>query len=710
MPGPPRLLSVSLSVLLSFLVLGWAPPRAGADEGFWTPDRFPKKVVKDRYGVELSDAILDRAAQAAVRFSSDGGSGALVSPHGLIAIKHGYSKGCLHNVREARRTAGRFARFCQDQAVRKAIPLFDRLYCRPLDRAGDYDFVERGYLARTQQEELHCPGLEVTSLVEVSDVTAAMQKTLAALPAGASPSDRRAAEEQAQRALQAACQRGPEDSCQIAALFGGSRYQLYRSRRYSDVRLVFATERHMADFGDLQDHMTFPDHDFKTAFMRAYQNGRPAETPQHLRFSIRRLREGELTMMVAHPRIQRRELASRLERTRDSTAAQLSRMFELRGVLGQIAAQRPSLAAGFDFDDQNATILSVINSLRDLGPELIQRRAAEQQQLLEALERGRDPTVPEIRQALAAAALAQGAFVGVQEQLLALGGLSLSRLCSMAFHALELVARPDSPSSRKRLLAPEILDKGVETARFQLMLRKLQETLPSGDPLLRKILGDVSPHQRATTLVRGTQLGDPTFRRDLVAGGRAAVEKARDPVIELVKSIVPDVEAIERLWSTAWQMDGHAADLLEAARYRLHGDAVYPDGTGTVRLSFGTLKSYQEGGRTIAPVTTLADLFAKTRDRGPYQIPATWLAARPSLDLSAPLNVASTNDMSDAAILLDDRGDMVGVNFNSNRRSTHVVHTETQGRLVAVHNAAVVQILRHVYRADRLLAELGFPH
>src|SRR6185436_8370353 len=116
-----------------------------------------------------------------------------------------------------------------------------------------------------------------------------------------------------------------------------------------------------------------------------------------------------------------------------------------------------------------------------------------------------------------------------------------------------------------------------------------QETLPSGDPLLRKVLGDVSPSQRATALVRGTHLGDPTFRRDLVAGGRAAVETLRDPVIELVKSIVPDVQAIERLWSTAWQKDGYAADLLDAARYRLHGDEVYHNGTGTVRLSFGTL-------------------------------------------------------------------------------------------------------------------------
>jgi hypothetical protein len=704
-----RLPPLVLPVVMSGLVLGWAPPRTAAEEGFWTPDSVPRKVVKDRYGIELGEALIDRAAHAAVRFSTDGGSGALVSPHGLIAIKHGYSKNCLHAVRETRRTAGRFARFCQDQAVRKAIPLFDRLYCRPLDRAGDYDFIERGYLAHTQEEELRCPGLEVTRLVEVSDVTAAMRQTLAALAAGASPRDRTQAEGKAQQGLEAACQRRPEDSCQVAALFGGSRYQLYRSRRYSDVRLVFAAERHMADFGDLQDHMTFPDHDFKTSFMRAYEDGRPARTPRHLPFSIRRLREGELTMMVAHPGTQRGYLPTALERSRDGVTAQLARMFELRGILSQIASQRPSLAPGFDFDDQNATILSVLNHLRDLTPEIIQRRALEQRQLMEQLEGRSDAGLPEIRQALAEAAQAHAASVGSQERLLALGALNHSGLCNMAFRALKLAEQPDSPSARKGLLAPEILDEQVEAARFELMLRKLQESFPAGDPLLRKALGDVSPHERATTLVRRTRLRDPAFRRDLVAGGKAAVEKARDPVIELIRSIGPDLDAISKLWSTAWERDSRAADLLDAARYRLHGDEVYPNGTGTVRLSFGTLKGYQQGGRTVAPVTTLADLFGMARDHGPYQLPAAWLAARGSLDLSAPLNVASTNDMSEAAVLLDDRGDMVGVNFNSNRQGTHVVYTEAQSRLVAVHNAAVVQILRHVYRADRLLAELGFP-
>jgi hypothetical protein len=705
MRGPPP---VVLPLALAGLVLGAALPRAGADEGFWTPDGFPRKLVKDRYGVELSDALLHRAARAAIRFSSDGGSGALVSPHGLIAIKHGYSKGCLHAVREARRAAGRFARFCQDQAVRKAIPLFDRLYCRPLDRAGDYDFIERGYLARTQEEELRCPGLEVTRLVEVSDVTAAMRAAMAALPDGASPADRTRAEQKAQQRLEAACQRRPEDSCQVATLFGGSRYQLYRSHRYSDVRLVFATERHMADFGDLQDHMTFPDHDFKTAFMRAYEGGRPARTPQHLPFSIRRLREGELTMMVAHPGTPRGFLPSALERSRDSAAAQLSRMFELRGILSQLASQRPSLAPGFDFDDKNATILSMLNHLGELTPDLIQARAREQRQLLDELERRKDPGLPEIRQALAAAAQAHAAYVGDRERLLALGGLNLSGLCSMAFRVLSMLERPDSLSARQGLLVPDILDQKVETARFELMLRKLQETFPSGDPLLRKALGDVSSHERATALAQGTRLGDPAFRRDLVAGGKAAVDRARDPVIELMKSIEPELDALSKVWSTAWERDNHAADLLDAARYRLHGDDVYPNGTGTVRLSFGTLKSYRQGARTIAPVTTLADLFGMARSHGPYQLPADWLAARSSLDLSAPLNVASTNDMSDAAVLLDDRGDLVGVNFNSNRQGTHVVYTEAQSRLVAVHNAAVVQILRHVYRADRLLAELGF--
>ena len=331
---------VGLFLLASMSV----PGPAHGDEGLWTPDHFPRQLVKERYGVEIGDAIVDRAIHAVVSFSTDGGSGAFVSASGLIAIKHGYTKMCLHDLREARRTAGRFARFCLDQALRKAIPLFDRLYCRPLDEAGQYDYVERGYLARTQEEELRCPGLEVTQLVNVSDVTASVRARLAALPAGTSAQDRQQAEDKACRELEAPCRSTPGQSYKVAGLFGGSRYELHRSKRYSDVRIVFSAERHMADFGDLQDHMTFPDHDFKTAFVRAYENGHPAHTPDHLPFSVRRLKEGDLTLMVANPGLGRSDLASALERSREMTAAWVTSALELRGILAQIAAQRPRLA------------------------------------------------------------------------------------------------------------------------------------------------------------------------------------------------------------------------------------------------------------------------------------------------------------------------------------------------------------------------------
>ena len=285
--------------------------------------------------------------------------------------------------------------------------------------------------------------------------------------------------------------------------------------------------------------------------------------------------------------------------------------------------------------------------------------------------------------------------------------LNLSTLFRMAFRVLTLAEKPSSEGARKGLLAPNVLDEAVETARLELTLRKLQEGFPSGDPFLRKILGDVSAHERATALVRGSRLADPAFRRDLVAGGRAALERSGDLVIQLIRNVDPEVDATWAIWSAAEATASRASDLLAAARYRVHGDALYPDGTGTARVSFGALKGYVEAGRTIAPVTTLGDLFAMARDHGPYQLPAAWLAGRAALDLSAPLNVATTNDMSEAAILLDDRGDMVGVNFNSNRQKTDASYTETQGRLVAVHNAGVVELLRHIYHADRLLTELG---
>jgi hypothetical protein len=692
------------TAMLLLLVL--APIPARADEGFWTFDRFPRQLVKTRYGVEVSDAVLRRAAFAAAEVS--GQTGAFVSGRGLVAVKHGTIKPCLHALREGRRSSGRFIGFCRDTAIRRAVPLFDRLYCRAVERAGDYDYVEHGYVARSPDHELRCPNLWVDRLTEIRDVTEQVQARLASLPAGLPPDQRTTARWKLLNELQSQCA-GPEHTCQVASLHGGSRYELHRSRRYTDVRLVFAPDRRVADFGDLQDHLNFPDHDFKTAFVRAYERGQPAETPEFLRWSTRRVPPGELLLAVGHPApASRYQLASGLERERDKLLASLSARRELRGLLLQIASQRPSMAPAFDFDQQNASILWEESRLRALSSHYIAERVAEERQLLEELERRRDPFLAGLRQALSDAARAHAAYLDTRDRSLAIDAFELSNLTLLAATAARLGTAPVDQRRQTRLTMPQNLDREAETARLELAFRIVQETFPSTDPFLRKVLQGQTARRRAQTLVAGTRLGDPSFRRRLALGGSQAVTEARDPMVELVQSILPAAEMVQEVRERARSLGQQAAEALAAARHRLRGDAVYPDGTGTVRIAFGAMAGYREAGRVVPPVTTLRELFDLSQDGGPYQLPPGWTAARSSLDLSTPLNVATDTDMFVPAVLVDARGDLIAVAFNGNRHySGGDAFDATRSRIVSVHNAAVVELLRKVYRAPGLLDELG---
>jgi hypothetical protein len=685
--------------LLCLLLL--FPSLARADEGFWTVEHFPAARVKEKFGVEVGQDVLDHLMRSSVAIG--GQTGAFVSPRGLMVVKHGTVKSCLIGQSELRRSSGRLAGLCQSQALRRAVPLFDHWYCQPLDRAAGYDYLGPGYLARAPADELSCPNLIASQVIESRDVTEQVQ----ARASGLSVEARIKLERRAMGELEAECRKqSSQDLCQVVALHGGGRFQLYRSRVYRDVRLVFAPERRVADFGDIQDNLIFPDHDFKTAFVRAYRDGRPAQTPDYLRWSTRRLHDGELTLMIGHPpSTDRYALASRLEREAERVRGRLALHLEQRGVLSELAVQRPELAPGFDFDDKNFAIVNVEN--RGPSDRVIRQRAERERLLVETLARRGDPQLAEMKAALDEAARSHAVFQASKARSMAVTALDWSPALDLADAALKLARPREAERARLLLERPQSFDEEVEIARLAMVIRKLQEVLPPGDPLLLQVTGGDTARERASGLIRQTGLSRLAFRRRLAQGGAAAVDAAHDPLIELLRSIYPAVIDVVRVSARADGLGERAALLLESARYRLDGEDVYPEGTGTVRVAFGACQGLTEGGRAVAPVTTLGDLFALSRDHGPYQLPESWTKVRGSLDLSAPLNVATTNDMRAPALLVDAGGQLLGMGFVGNRQSAAFEEYDPRARQVSVHNAAVVEVLRHVYHAGELLEELG---
>ncbi|HXF41659.1 MAG TPA: S46 family peptidase, partial [Blastocatellia bacterium] len=237
-------------------------PVSFADDGMWTFDNPPRKQWKERYNFEPSEAWLEHLRLASVRLN-DGGSGSFVSPDGLMVTNQHVASGQLQKV-----------------------------------STKDKDYTKDGFYARTNDEELKCPDLECNVLVSYEDVTARVQSAVRRGASDAEASNQRKAvtaaiekEETAKTSLK----------CDVISFYSGGEYWLYRFKKYTDIRLVFAVEEQIAFFGGDYDNFTYPRYDLDVAFFRAYEDGKPAKTPHYFKWSATGASDGELIILPGNP-------------------------------------------------------------------------------------------------------------------------------------------------------------------------------------------------------------------------------------------------------------------------------------------------------------------------------------------------------------------------------------------------------------------------
>jgi hypothetical protein len=271
------------------------------------------------------------------------------------------------------------------------------------------------------------------------------------------------------------------------------------------------------------------------------------------------------------------------------------------------------------------------------------------------------------------------------------------------------------PSLELELTAGQPIYNDLETVKLADSLAWLAGEFGCESPLVRKVLAGQSPRERAAQLVRGTGLASLALRRELYAGGLAALNQTRDPMIELARLADPEARAVRKIMDLQREAIRQAHAQIGKARYALHGSSQYPDATSSLRLAFGVVKGYEEDGRQIPFQTTYAGLFQRASEqhyREPFHLPPRWTGARRKLDLSVPFNFVCTADTiggNSGSPVVNRQGELVGVIFDGNLYSLTdgVIYTEDQSRAVAVHSSGILEALRKVYQATALVKELS---
>ncbi len=271
-----------------------------------------------------------------------------------------------------------------------------------------------------------------------------------------------------------------------------------------------------------------------------------------------------------------------------------------------------------------------------------------------------------------------------------------------------------------KLFSEAPIYREFEEARLAFSLANWKKQMPD-DPMIERVLHGRSPAEFAKEVVSGSELDDVRFRRHLVEGGKAAIEKSNDPMIKMALAVDADSRAVRKTRED--QVEGVEATnyaLIAKAAFDEKGDSVYPDATFTLRLSYGVVMGYTLDGKTIPPFTTIGGAFDHAKAHGdlpPYELPKSWLAARDSarLTMDTPLNFVSTADIiggNSGSPVVNRNNEVVGLIFDGNIQSLVLDfgYDDKTARAVAVDSRGILEALRHIYHAERLVSELtGSP-
>ncbi|MBZ5537132.1 MAG: S46 family peptidase [Acidobacteriia bacterium] len=687
-----------LIIFLFLLCAGWlaAPGPLLADEGMWPFNLVPKAELKARYGFEPTEAWLTHVRLSSVRFNN-GGSGSFVSADGMVMTNHHVGADCMQKLSNEKT-----------------------------------DYYRNGFWAKQRADEAKCPDLELNVLESIEDVTARVN---AAVKPEMNPGDANTARRGAMADVEKECSTQTGLRCDVITLYQGGRYHLYRYKKYTDVRLVFAPEFGIAFFGGDPDNFTYPRYDLDLCLFRVYENDKHAVIKDYFKWSKNGAAENELVFVSGNPgSTSRLNTLAHLEYLRDVGFPFVLNLLEWdRSNLLKFSERGPEqtrIAKEDIFGIENSlkAIREEEVALRD--PELMNKKANEEKQLRAKVEAdskmkgefgGAWNAIAKSRQELATFSKPYSFLEG--------GSALESDLFQFARVLVRLAAEKQKPNPDR---LREYRESNLASLQFQLFssapiyddyekhklsssLTFFQDQLGKDNPLVEEVLGGKSPSQLADELVSGTKLKDVEVRKSLAEGGEKAIQDSTDPMIVFAKRIDPEARKLRKRYEDNVQgVERQNYALISKAIFALKGTSIYPDATFTLRLSFGTVKGYMEKGTKISYFTAFAGAYehaSKHENKPPYEMPKSWLEKKAALQLSTPLNTVNTADIiggNSGSPVISRNAEIVGLIFDGNIQSLALdfVYSEKEARAVAVASQGIIEALRKIYGAGTIADEL----
>jgi len=688
-----RFLSALLLALFSLQTLHIT---ALADEGMWTFNNVPRAEIKKKYGFDVTDEWLNKVRLASVRFNN-GGSGSFVSPTGLVLTNY-------HIV--------------EDIVGEVSTP--------------EKDLAKEGFVAKTRAEEIKAPSLELNQLISIEDVTARVN---GAVKAGATDAEAFAARRAEISAIEAESTKATGLRSDVITLYQGGQYNLYRYKKYTDVRLVFVPEFQAAFFGGDPDNFNFPRYNIDMALVRVYENDQPVHPENYFKWSTTGAKDGSLVFVTGNPGgTSRLNTVAHLEELRDSSIPIILRLLER-----QEALLKKYMEMGEEQTRQGQNELNgVQNALKVYrgrlqglkDPALMTRKKQEEAALRKAIAAKPDEQKKygDAWDAIAKAHQTYPSYIKERRIFDQLGGFN-STLFAYARTLVRLADESAKPNAERLpeytdarraslelgLYSPAPIHEDFEKLKLADSLSFMVELLGADNALVKQVLDGKTPEARAEEMIAGTKLKDPEARKELAKGGKAAIDASTDPMIVVARLIDPKGRELRKRYEsevTGVERANYAK--IAHALFDTQGNKIYPDATFTLRLSYGAVEGYMENGKKVPPFTTLGGLFERSdkfKHEFPYNLPPRWTQKKSAINLNTPFNFVSTNDIiggNSGSPTINQNGELVGLIFDGNIQSLvgDYVYDGSVNRAISVDSRGMLEVLKKVFGANEIAAEL----